>query len=88
MQEFRTFLTDEKIPYTEADLAENNDWVRSNIKSEIATDAFGMEVGLQIRAESDPQILKALDLLPQAKQLADNARRQIALRESGQSLNR
>lgn len=88
MQEFRTFLTDEKIPYTEADLAENNDWIRSNIKSEIATDAFGMEVGLQIRAESDPQILKALDLLPQAKQLADNARRQIALRESAHELNR
>lgn len=88
MQDFRKFLTDEKIPYTEADLAENNDWVRSNIKSEIATDVFGQEMGLQIRAENDPQVIKALDLLPQAKQLADNARRQIALRESTHELNR
>jgi carboxyl-terminal processing protease len=88
MQDFRKFLTDEKITYTEADLAENNEWVRSNIKSEIVTDAFGQEEGLKVRAESDPQVLKALDLLPQAKTLADNARRQIALREGGQSLNR
>lgn len=62
--------------------------MRSNIKSEIATDVFGQEMGLQIRAENDPQVIKALDLLPQAKQLADNARRQIALRESTHELNR
>ena len=40
VQEFRKFLDDEKVPYTEADLVQNNDWVRSNIKSEIFIDAF------------------------------------------------
>src|SRR5437016_350505 len=33
LQDFRKFLDEEKIPYTEADLLQNNDWVRSNIKS-------------------------------------------------------
>ncbi len=88
MQEFRKFLDDEKVPFTEADLAENNDWIRSSIKSEVITDAFGQEEGLKVRAESDPQILKALDLLPQAKQLADNARRQVAERDGAHALNR
>jgi carboxyl-terminal processing protease len=90
LQDFRKFLDDEKIPYSESDLVENNDWVRSNIKSELFVDAFGQEEGLKVRAEGDPQILKALDLLPQAKQLAENARKVIAERTSAQhaSLNR
>jgi carboxyl-terminal processing protease len=88
LQEFRKFLDEEKVPYTEQDLVENNDWVRSSIQSEIFVDAFGQEVGLQVRAETDPQVVKALELLPQAKQLADNARRVIAERSGIHALSR
>jgi len=88
LQDFRKFLDSEKIPYSEADFVENNDWVRYSLKSEIFVDAFGQEEGLKVRAESDPEVLKALDLLPQAKALADNARKIIAERASEQPLNR
>lgn len=88
MQDFKNFLTNQKIPFTEADLKANNDWVVSNIKSEIFIDAFGQEEGLKVRAESDPEVLKALQLMPQAKQLADTARKVVAEREAAQSLNR
>jgi len=88
LQDFRKFLDEEKIPYTESDLVENNDWVRSSIRSEIFVDAFGQEEGLKVRAESDPQIIKALDLLPQAKALADNARRVVAERSGVHALSR
>jgi carboxyl-terminal processing protease len=82
LQDFRKFLDSENVPYTEADLVQNNEWVRSNIKSEIFIDAFGQDEGLKVRAEADPEVVKALELLPQAKQLADNARRTIAERSS------
>ncbi len=88
LQDFRKFLDEEKIPYTESDLVENNDWIRSSIRSEIFVDAFGQEEGLKVRAESDPQIIKALDLLPQAKALADNARRVVAERSGVHALSR
>ena len=88
LHEFRKFLDGEKIAYTEADLLENNDWLRSNIKSEIFVDAFGQEEGLKVREETDPQVVKALELLPQAKQLADNARRVIAERSGIHALSR
>jgi carboxyl-terminal processing protease len=78
MQEFRKFLDEEKIAYTEQDLAENNDWIRYSIKSEIFVDQFGQDEGLKIRAENDPQIIKALDLLPQARALEDHAKQVIA----------
>ena len=88
LQDFRKFLDGEKISYTEADLAENNDWVRSSIKSEIFVDAFGQEEGLKVKAETDPEVLKALDLMPQAKALADNARRIVAERTNPRPLSR
>jgi len=87
LQEFHKFLDQEKIPYTEADLVQNNEWVRTSLKSEIFTDAFGQEEGLKVKAETDPEVLKALDLIPQAKQLADNAKRVIAERTNARALN-
>jgi carboxyl-terminal processing protease len=87
MQDFRKFLESQNIAYTEADLVQNEDWVKSNIKSEIFIDAFGQDEGLKVRAEADPEVVKALELLPQAKQLADNARRIVAERNSAHSLN-
>ncbi len=85
MQQFRKFLDDQKIPYTEADLQQNNDWVRTNIKTELFISEFGQQAGQQVQAEADPQVLKALDLLPQAKALADNARKIIAERNAHQT---
>jgi carboxyl-terminal processing protease len=87
MQQFRKSLDADKVPYTEADLLQNDEWVKSNLKSEIFVDAFGQEEGLKVKAESDPEVLKGLDLLPQARALAENARKVIAERNSG-NLNR
>jgi carboxyl-terminal processing protease len=87
MQEFRKSLDADKVPYTEADLLQNDEWVKSNLKSEIFVDAFGQEEGLKVKAETDPEVLKGLDLLPQARALVENARKVIAQRNSG-SLNR
>ena len=88
MQDFRKSLDEDKIPYTEADFVQNSEWLKSNIKSEIFIDAFGQEEGLKVRAETDPEVLKGVDLLPQAKQLAENARKILAERNSAETVNR
>jgi carboxyl-terminal processing protease len=82
LQDFRKFLDEEKIPYTEPEMLESNDWLRANIKSELFVDAFGQEEGLKVRAETDPDVIKALELMPQARALAENARKVIAERNS------
>ncbi len=82
MQEFRRFLDEQKIPFTEAELSEANDWVRMNIKAELFISAFGQQEGLKVRAEGDPNVMKSLELLPKAKELADNARKIIAERNN------
>jgi carboxyl-terminal processing protease len=80
LQDFRNFLQAENVPYTEVELAQNLDWVKTNIKSELFISQFGQQAGLQVRAEADPEVLKAVDLLPQARALTDNARKIVAER--------
>ncbi len=88
LQEFRRFLDEQKVPFTESELAENLDWVKSSIKAELFVNQFGQESGLRVQAEADPWVNKALDLLPQAGQLADNARKIIAERKNTQMTNK
>jgi carboxyl-terminal processing protease len=85
LQEFRKFLDDEKVTYNEADLVAAQDWVASHIKAELFVSEFGQQEGLKVQAESDPQVVKALELLPQAKELADNAKHIIAERASARA---
>jgi carboxyl-terminal processing protease len=88
LQDFRKSLDEASIAYTQADLLDNNDWIKSNIKAEIFVDAFGQDEGLKVRTETDPEVLKGLDLLPQAKALADTAKRIIAEHNSAGAFNR
>ncbi|HET6843890.1 MAG TPA: S41 family peptidase [Candidatus Angelobacter sp.] len=78
MQEFRKFLTEQKVEYSETDMTHDLEWTRSAIKGELLTSEFGQEAGMKARAQSDPIIQKALTLLPEAKQIAENARRVMA----------
>ncbi len=78
LKEFKSFLDDNKLPYTDKEMAANNDWVRASIKSELFVGAFGQQAGMQVQTEADPVVLKALELMPRAKELADNARKIIA----------
>lgn len=88
MQEFRKYLDEQKVPYTEAELMENDAWVRARIKSELFVDEFGQQDGLRVSAEADPEVQKALDLLPKAKELAENARKIVAEKTAARGLNR
>src|SRR5438270_2591182 len=88
MQDFRKSLDEASIPYTQSELLDNGDWIKSNIKSEIFVDAFGQDEGLKVRAESDPEVVKGLELLPQAKALADNAKKIVAEHNAVPAFNR
>jgi carboxyl-terminal processing protease len=88
LDEFRKSLDEANIGYTQADLMDNADWLKSNIKAEIFIDAFGQDEGMKIRVETDPEVLKGLDLLPQAKALADNARKIVAEHNAAPAFSR
>ena len=80
MKLFRQYLDDQHFKYTEQDLSANNDWIRDHIKREVFTYTFGQDDGFRVEMESDPEILKAAELLPQARAMYDNVRRIVAQR--------
>jgi len=88
IQDFRKSLDEANIPYTQAELVDNADWVKSNIKAEIFVDAFGQDEGVKVRAEADPLVVKGLELMPQAKALAENAKKIVAEHNAAPAFNR
>ena len=73
LQQFRDFLKTEKIDVSDADVNTNIDWIKTSIKSELFTSQFGLNEGLRVRAEWDPQINKALTFMPEAQALEDHS---------------
>ncbi len=85
-QSFRTFAV-EKYKYTPAQIDREREFVERMLRTELVTAAYGTTTSLQVSNEYDNQLMKAIDLLPQAKQLALDAARAKAGAAKVQSLN-
>ena len=80
MKEFRDYLTRANIRYTEPEMAENFDWIKRKIKQEVFMSTYGTQEGFKILLEADPQVQKAIEAIPQARALYENARKVVAQR--------
>ena len=80
MAECRKFLDKQKVAFTEADIAENLDWIKRKIKRELFISVYGLEEGYKVELENDVQVQKAIELIPQARALYENARKVVAQR--------
>jgi carboxyl-terminal processing protease len=84
VNDFRKYLDKQKIKYTDADIQANIVWLKWQIKREVFTSYFGLNDGYKVELQDDVQLEKAIDLIPQAKALYQNARKILAEREAGQ----
>jgi carboxyl-terminal processing protease len=82
--EFRKYLDKQKIKYSDADIQANVVWLKWQIKREVFTSYFGLNDGYKVELQDDVQLEKAIDLIPQAKALYQNARKILAERNAGQ----
>jgi carboxyl-terminal processing protease len=82
IHEFKKYLEKEKIKHTDADIAANLVWLKWQIKREVFTSVFGLTDGYKVELQDDPQLDKAIEMMPQAKALYSNARKILAERES------
>jgi carboxyl-terminal processing protease len=78
LDQFKQHLVKRGIEFTDKDLQENRDRIKNAIKYEVFYNRYGVSDAGRVRLEDDPQVLKALDLMPEAKDLASRARRQVA----------
>jgi carboxyl-terminal processing protease len=88
MRDLREYVANKKsIHYTEPELAENLDWVKRKIKQEVFLSVFGQQEGFKVELEADPQVQKAVDAIPQARALYENARKVVAQRMGGTAVD-
>jgi len=69
LDDFKEYLRSQKIEFTDQDVKDNVDFIKRRIKQEVFNTAFGLEEGYRVAIQGDTQVLKALDVMPQAKEL-------------------
>jgi carboxyl-terminal processing protease len=75
VEAFRNFCrTQPEFQVQPAQIDEELEFAKLRLRQEIITAAFSNDAGARVLLDSDVQILRALDALPDAKRLADTAR--------------
>ena len=83
---FKTFAV-EKYKYSPAQIDREREFIERSLRSELVTAAYGTTSSLQVSNEYDSQLKRAIELLPQAKQLALDAARAKASASKDRSLS-
>jgi carboxyl-terminal processing protease len=80
LADFGKHLTSRQIPHTDKDLVDNKDFLKMRIRHQIFYYRLGTTEAQKVLDEGDPQLLKALELLPEAKKVQEKVPRQSVQR--------
>jgi carboxyl-terminal processing protease len=81
VEAFRDFARrDPESGLSAAQLDAEMEYVRLRLRDDIITAAYGGDASGRFLLESDPQMLRALELLPEARALAETASKSLALK--------
>lgn len=81
LDEFRQFLREQEIDFSDGRFEANGDYVRLAIKREVYNAAYNMydfEAGQRVYYELDPQVRQALEALPRARRLLEAGQEVVA----------
>jgi carboxyl-terminal processing protease len=84
LNEFHQFLLDNGTRFTEAEFAENRDWLLIQLKREMYAYAFSVDEANRLDVETDPVVARAIESLPKARALLESAKRWMAQRAAAQ----
>ena len=84
LQEFRAYLRSRELPW-QAGFEQNLEFVKRQLKYEYVLSRVGFEEAQKVFLEGDLQVLKAVELLPQARALFMNAEKAVASRRNPRS---
>ena len=69
LSDFENYLRDRKLEFTKEDIQNNLEYIKRRIKQEIYISSYGIEAGFKVAVQGDTQVLKALEVMPEAKSL-------------------
>lgn len=74
LADFKTFLRDQNIQFTDEDIQKNVDFIKRRIRQEVFISSYGLQEGFKIGIQGDSQVLKALEMMPEARLLMTSGR--------------
>jgi carboxyl-terminal processing protease len=74
LDDFREFLRSKKVEFTDADFRDDLDFIKRRIKQEVFNSTLGLQEGFKVAIQGDNQVLKALEVMPDAKTLMATGR--------------
>ena len=69
LEDFKKYLAERRVEFTEEDILNNVDFIKRRIRQEVYTSSFGLQEGFKAAIQGDSQVLKALEMIPEAKLL-------------------
>jgi carboxyl-terminal processing protease len=79
---FAEYLRSQQIAFTEAEFAANRDWMRDQIRYELYFRAFDKKTADRAAYHADPEVQRAVESLPKAQALLQQAERAMARRSA------
>ena len=80
LEDFKGYLRKVNATFTDEEFKTNETWVRNSLQAEIYKTAFDIDEAGRYEIEIDPEVLKAIDALPKARELGEKAKKMIVQR--------
>ena len=74
LNDFHDFLMKNGVKFSEADWTRDHDWVRKQLRQQMYVTAFSFEDSEKVGVEQDPEVAKAIDVMPQASELLSKSK--------------
>ena len=78
LEDFKEHLRKLKVDFTEKDFEENLAQIKAQIKQDVFSAIWGSEEGYKIAVSNDPQITRALEIIPRAEALLKSRKEKTA----------
>ncbi|MBV9508304.1 MAG: S41 family peptidase, partial [Acidobacteriia bacterium] len=80
LDRFRAYLTEQHVPFNDAEFAANRQWVSNQLRWEMYARALGKKLADRGAIGSDPEVAYAIDSMPKAQALFQQVQRVLARR--------
>jgi carboxyl-terminal processing protease len=80
LESLRDYLLDHKVDFKDTEFMVDQDWIKRQLAKEMYIYAFDVDASDQIYAKTDPEVKKAIEAMPKAAALVENARKVMAKR--------
>jgi carboxyl-terminal processing protease len=82
MDQFKNYLKEQKVPFTDAEFEANHQWTFDQVRAELIGRAQGQVAAERVTLKDDPEVVYAISSMPKAQALFQQVLRVLARREN------